>query len=277
MNEQVDWGYALFGKRDGFEIRATRGVLTEFQRPEAFDVLSQAIQLRLEEFRLFAQEEMLGFSCCWWNQHLYRFFSLYRYALDQYKRDGYTAVSLALKNGTANSSDVLQLLELLLAQGEEPLEPVAGAYMGSWLEVVPDRGKLAGPGSKQLAYIPLSGDSWEEKVALIAGWMEQDPASCPQIFASSSRQTFHSIDPAQVRLFTYNPFWEMEAPDLPGEAWEYEGHTPEKVRAEPTEPPPPDSLVYAYEQAGKNLWEPKKQRKGRLFNRIKELLLGSTS
>ena len=106
-------GFVAFGKRDGFELLFKGGNLDAFQAQEHIDLLSQIIQLKLEEIRIFPDAEILGAMHFKHQGNWYKVFTLYRYILDIYKRDGYYAGAVIIQNGTVHPSPLLSFLTLL--------------------------------------------------------------------------------------------------------------------------------------------------------------------
>ena len=96
-------GFVAFGKRDGFELLFKGGDLQAFQSQENIDILSKQIQLKLEEIRIFPGSEILGSIQFKHQGNWYKVFTLYRYTLDIYKRDGFYAGAVILQNSTVRA------------------------------------------------------------------------------------------------------------------------------------------------------------------------------
>jgi hypothetical protein len=111
-------GYGRFGKIDGFQWLDREGLLTDFQSPTSLTTLSRLLALRQESIRPFVGEDILGLTEMVHAGQKIRFVSLYRYALDQDKRDGYLAATIGFRQASAAPADITLALEALL-QGQD--------------------------------------------------------------------------------------------------------------------------------------------------------------
>ncbi|MCB0836923.1 MAG: hypothetical protein KDD99_09705 [Bacteroidetes bacterium] len=105
--------YLAFGKRDGFEVLFQSNDLEDFQTQEDLDMLYSLIQLKLEEIRIFPDSEILGAIQFKHHGNWYKVFTLYRYTLDIYKRDGYYAGAVVMKNSQVDADQLWEFLQNL--------------------------------------------------------------------------------------------------------------------------------------------------------------------
>lgn len=202
------WGVARFGKDDGFAMTEQLGALMDFDTLDAQAKLSHTLQLRQEEIRPFAGAEILGLTTLSHRRNFYRFLTLYRYSLDRYKRDGYTALTLALKNCRADSRDWLMTLRLLAREGATPADSGFPNDGHAPFTCKPDhvRGGATLPAS---IFIPLAEGSLDEESTLLDAWQQRLEAEYRYVYTSASPQVRASVDTRRITVWASNPFWRM--------------------------------------------------------------------
>ena len=260
MKSECGWGYAAFGKDDGFEIKQLEGVLKDLSSGDQLSRLSHAIQLRLEDIRIYPGDEMLG--CAYLNvgKDTYKIIGYYQYQLDQYKRDGYKAVAVAVRNGSASAADLAAVLQTLML---EHREMVGGyAHVSHWqlpqVELLEE--ELPLPRHQGVAYLPIFTVRIEEKEAFIEDFLAGHFHGYTQIFASANPLTLGSIDQAKVKVLLEAPYWSGESPEYV-KAYKESLHR-HRIQTESTrkytEEAPTNSLVYAFDRGSSNQWQSKK-------------------
>ena len=99
-----EWGLALFGKRDGFQIFWASSLCQYFRQTESWNKIVSLIQLPQESLRLAPGQELVGMSRVVIREEPFWLYTRYQYALDQYKRDGYKASLLACRQVASRST-----------------------------------------------------------------------------------------------------------------------------------------------------------------------------
>jgi hypothetical protein len=245
MYTHPNLGHARFGKRDGFEMMARTGVLRDFRTAEAQDYLFHALQLRQEEIRPFPGAEVLGLTSLYWQGHSYRCLTLYRYALDRYKRDGYRAVSLALRDAWSDPALLLDELRHLCELDQHHPDPER-AFRPGWRSY--ELPRPATPGRSEEGFVPLSEGSSAEQAALLEAWVDGLDREYQTLFASASAQVLASLDSRRIGVWAHNPYWH-QGPQLQPQQRE-----PVAARSQPQGLTPADSLIYAFESADEDRW-----------------------
>lgn len=247
MSTHYHWGVARFGKSDGFALTEQLGALLAFGSPGAQAQLSHALQLRQEEIRPHAGAEILGLTSLTHQRDHYRLLTLYQYRLDRYRRDGYTALTLALKNCRGDSRGWLKALRLLATPGSTPAHCGFDESGHPPFAIQPDaaRGCATLPTA---IFIPLAEGSLEEEVALLDAWQQQLEEEYQQLYASASPQVRATVDPRRISLWASNPFWRV-APQ-PVATVETTGRKPR----EQARPLRAHSLVHAHAADGEHQW-----------------------
>ncbi len=251
------WGSASFGKRDGFELLTIDGALKEFETRKQIETLSQALQLRLEDVRIFPDTEILGTTRLTQGDVHWQFFMLYRYTLDIYKRDGFYAGALGLKDAKADPQDVLFFLRRLTDQTKQRIrqEPLTVEIPQIKVDALP----LVSNGieRRKRGFIPFSTNDLSEQLAFIKATMNGELPQYHRLLGSQSRSVISSVDEYKYVRFRHHPFYEgetLEVEELPLTN-ETEKGTPEQRPALVKE-----SLVFAFEQAEENPWQKSKKR-----------------
>ncbi|MEM7658478.1 MAG: hypothetical protein AAF399_20290 [Bacteroidota bacterium] len=235
-------GYARFGKQDGFEWQDRGGILDlPFASPE-LQALSLRLALRQEAIRTFPNEEILACSHLILDGQLVRLISLYQYALDQYKRDGYRAATFAIQGGKLAAGEILTVLkELLAGQAWQPQR--------NFRTLVNHPPPLVQASSKEdhQAFVWLGGDM-NPSAVLEAYW--QDTFFLYQwVYASAGVQTMTHLDRRSVDVFGLPNEQVLEAEVVPA---------PE---SDPSAAPP-ESLIFAFESSNHQQWDSPPQRSG---------------
>lgn len=256
MPTQNHWGLARFGKRDGFELTEQLGALTAFDQPDTLARLSHALQLRQEEIRPFAGAEILGLTTLTHGGDLYRLLTLYRYGLDRYKRDGYTALTLALKNCQADSWGWLRALRLLAQPNRTPALCGFDESGQPPFRCQPDQLRRSAATATAI-FIPLRSDSLEEEARLLDAWQQQLVEEYQQVYASASPQVQASIDSRCIQIWSENPF-QVQSPVAQGATVTMHSAGRGEV-VQTVEAPTPDSLVHAFTAEEAERWQRKPQ------------------
>ncbi len=254
MKSQTLLGHARFGKRDGFEILAREGVLQDFRSPEAQTHLEKVLALRQEEIRLPFGSEILGLSCMNYRGRTYRLLTLYRYALDRYKRDGYRAVTLVLRDSWAEPQLLLEELRHLEELDLHHPNP-DHAFSSSWEPYAVATPENL-PGLAEV-FIPLAEGTPMELSALIAAWGGELCAEYQTLYASASPQVLHSIDSGRIAVWERNPYWKHVTLPQPVTA---HGPVPQPMDYPDEDVVPLDSLVHAYQVGSEDQWERKETK-----------------
>lgn len=254
-------GYARFGKLDGFQWLERSGIMDHFRSPEDISMLSQLLALRQEAIRIYAGEKILGLTHLSKDGHQYRFITSYSYKLDRYKRDGYMAVSLALREVKVKPADVLECLEQLeeAELGEVP-DQVLSAFrqkLMGW----PVAFACPSRPSQATAFVVLS--SWESCEQLLMAACEGMFQQYQWIYASAGSRTGQGLDTREVdvlRLSSPNKKVETEKLSVPDKA-------------------PAESLIYAFETRDSQWDKPKskstnKSKSGFGIHSLKKWLKG---
>jgi hypothetical protein len=255
MPTQYHWGLARFGKHDGFELTEQLGALTAFDRPDSLARLSHALQLRQEEIRPFAGAEILGLTTLLHRGDSYRLLTLYRYGLDRYKRDGYTALTLALRNCRADSWGWLRALRMLAQPGSNPAHSGFDDSGRPPFHCEPDslRQTMAHPTA---IFIPLNSSSLEEEAGLLDAWQKHLADEYQHLYASASPQVKASIDTRRIQIWAENPFstkpMMVQTASIATEV--EQGKQGRAIGA-----PKPDSLLQAYADEEPARWQRKPQ------------------
>jgi len=255
MPTQYHWGLARFGKHDGFELTEQLGALTAFDRPDALAQLSHALQLRQEEIRPYAGAEILGLTTLLYRGDQYRLLTLYRYGLDRYKRDGYTALTLALKNCRADSWGWLRALRMLAQPGSIPAHAGFDESGLPPFRCKPDTSQqpMAHPTA---IFIPLNSSSLEEEAALLDAWQRQLSGEYQHLYASASPQVKASIDARRIQIWAENPY---SAKPMVAQTTSVTTKVEQGSLVQTIEAPTPDSLVHAYAGEETERWQRKPQ------------------
>ncbi|RMG26146.1 MAG: hypothetical protein D6730_09685 [Bacteroidetes bacterium] len=251
-NQYEHWGWACFGKRDGFEVLATEGALRQFAAPGQQEVLTQAIQLRLEEVRIFPQTEILAFSRLQHQGAYWQFFMLYRYSLDAYKRDGYYAAALGLRQATAAPNALLLFLWQLCSQSRERMlgrPPITN--LPTFRPKPQALHTSVSPGTRQ-GFIPFATNSPSEQLAFVEACLAGKLPTFGRLLGAHSPQVTASVDTYSLKCFPHNPFYQAPPP-------------PHTIAPPYTSPQPPEeqkrprmlkkSVVDAYEQGSSGQWK----------------------
>ncbi len=248
-------GYATFGKRDGFEIFSIGGLLRHFQDEDGSNMLSQAIQLRLEDIRIYDQTEIWGFSRFFWKNNWIHIFLHYRYALDVYNRDGYHAAAIALREVWANENDIISCLRTAVDTITGPSTPRMG-FSVPWNHEMPHWPKYT---SSQQAFVSLP-DQGSRTPTLLYQLIRQDPYNqYNRVWASASARIRDNISDPEIHLIDAIGRDPDEIPDPAANT--YEENLPI------FHPDREDSLIYAYEDANNAFW--KKNSKESLQEELK--------
>jgi hypothetical protein len=242
------WGAARFGKHDGFELTEQLGALAAFDRADARSLLSHALQLRQEEIRPFEGAEILGMTTLSYQRDTYRLLTLYRYGLDRYKRDGYLALTLALKNCRGDSRGWLRALRMLAAPGSTPGQCGFDATGHPPFACQPERSQGRATSTTPI-FIPLNEGSFEEEVALLDAWQQQLEAEYQSIYASASAAVSASIDRRRIDVWASNPFGRRAIMPEPRRMAAVAANQSDHAYT-----PPPQSLIYAHEETTEHAW-----------------------
>jgi len=240
-------GHARFGKIDGFELLAFEGALRAFASPSGREVLSHALQLRQEEIRPFPGSEILSINMLEFEGHTYHLITLYRYALDRYKRDGYRAVTLALKDYWAHPGRLIQQLMHLQTLDKSHSSPERVFQPGISPQLSNQPPQLR-PG--KAVFIPMTTGKVGEMEVLLNAWPTDLSVSYGRVYASVSSEVTEQLDPAHMVILSHNPYCEQ--------VQETEGGIQESIAAsDSTFSVPQNSLVNAYAQEGEDYWQKK--------------------
>ncbi|MEM7375016.1 MAG: hypothetical protein AAF587_40860 [Bacteroidota bacterium] len=237
-------GYARFGKLDGFQWIEKTGIMGHFRRPEDVSTLSQALALRQEAIRMYAGEKILGLTHLTSHGHQYRFITSYSYRLDRYKRDGYMAVSLALKEIKVKARDILDCLEELekTDPGEADqtvLRPFSQKLVG-W----PVAFSCPSKQNQATAFVTLP--DWSSCEQLLAAACEGLFNQYQWIYASDGERTCQGVDTNEVDILRLSASGKKIEADIP------ETESLSKV--------PKNSLVYAFESGQEDQWGKQKSK-----------------
>lgn len=227
-------GLAQFGKFDGFEIKQLQGNLHAFQGSEAQQTLVQALQLRLEDFRIYDEADIWGFSLIHHQYDQYRCFSLYRYALDIYRRDGYQAVSMVIKNGILPAPTIHHTLHSLIQLPSSSPFQLSNSWEQEYMPAPP----LPHQVSHLPAFIPLHNG---RDKAVIQFWREMLTLSTMPyryFLASHGVRTLESLELGKCFLYRPQPVIEDQGREGMGKV-EY----------------PDTSLVHAFDQGEVARWK----------------------
>ncbi|MEM9985652.1 MAG: hypothetical protein AAF804_11230 [Bacteroidota bacterium] len=262
MYHHSNLGHIRFGKDDGFEVKACEGCLKAFRGAESRQRLYRALQLRQESIRLFPGSEIMTMLTLDLEGHQYRLVLLYRYALDQYQRDGYRAVGLAFKDSWTEASLLLDELRHLAELDQHHPKPDRAFQPNLATYPLPS---TESPGRRNLPlFIPMQEGSTAEKKALIEAWHHDLVQNYRSIWASASDEVRRSVDPANLVCWEQNPFWHqvIRPVELPKK--------PTSERRVNLSEVPEDSLIHAVEEEEMDTWiqkppKPKAPRKKRFF------------
>ncbi|MEO0896620.1 MAG: hypothetical protein AAFY71_09495 [Bacteroidota bacterium] len=265
------WGIAFFGKRDGFEILHISGALASLDPSQVEQPFSQAVQLKLEEIRIFENTEILGYSLLPLNGSIFYLYTLYVYHLDNYQRDGYRACTLALKDSWAPPAYILDFLK---------------GQMGGFLSgQVPDfqfpvhhiKPQLLPNPNEGVVFIPLFGEKKDEQVALLDALQQGKFELGTRFFASSSQQVQASTVGSQMMVYKENPFWVPRRVLAPETAVVLEGNALTPSSHHSLNEAPKDSLIYAVEEGEKDRWGKKAETHSSPGNkRINNIWIGTS-
>ncbi|MEL7192115.1 MAG: hypothetical protein AAFO96_06740 [Bacteroidota bacterium] len=190
-------GLARFGKFDGFEIKQLQGNLLKFQGEEAQQVLVQALQLRLEHLRIFEEAAIWGFSLIQHQDDQYRCFSLYRYTLDAYRRDGYQAISLVTKNGVLSAPTIHHALHSLIQLPSTSPLPISNTWEQEFMPAPPLPAHLP----HLPAFIPLGDATDRSAIQFLRGMITLTMMPYGYFFASHGERTMQSLEVGKFYLY----------------------------------------------------------------------------
>lgn len=245
-NQHPQWGWASFGKRDGFEWLSMNAALKAFESQK--ESLGTALQLRLEDVRIFPDTEIVGVTRLNQGDDCWQFFTLYRYTLDIYKRDGFYAGVVGLKNASAHPKDLLFYLRRLTDQTRQLIRKETLTVNLPELEARPLA--ISWEESTQKAFIPFGTTDLNEQLAFIKALMGGELPEYRQVLASNDLRVIRSVDGYKYKRLARHPFY--DAPALPV--------TPEAPQAltyeedEEREPIVRNSLVHAFEMDASGTW-----------------------
>ncbi|MEO1415399.1 MAG: hypothetical protein AAFW00_08975 [Bacteroidota bacterium] len=190
-------GLARFGKFDGFEIKQLQGNLLNFQGEEAQQSLVQALQLRLEHLRIFEEAVIWGFSLIHHQNDQYRCFSLYRYTLDAYRRDGYQAVSLVTKNGVLSAPTIHHALHSLIQLPSTSPLPISNTWEQEFMPAPPLPAQLP----HLPAFIPLVDATDRSAIQFLRGMITLTMMPYGYFLASHGERTLQSLERGKFFLY----------------------------------------------------------------------------
>lgn len=225
-----EWGLALFGKKDGFQIFWASSLCQYFRQTDSWNKIVSLIQLPQESLRLAPGQELVGMSRIVIREEPFWLYTRYQYALDQYKRDGYKASLLACRQSICEGEMAWQLLSEMMKTGREQLHPE------ELLQV------LSATDFRTEPFPPELSANWgiyylgeREDVSLAAFWDA----------AATGTLGNHERIMATQQAAVFNTLEEEVFQVLLG---------PEELKKE-AERVSHDSLVYAYEQGDSGMWQ----------------------
>jgi len=239
------WGYALFGKKDGFEVFQTAGLLHSLYQGGDREEVSNFLQLKLEEIRIFEDTCIYRLSQHTIHGQTLLLYSLFTYALDDYQRDGYRAVSLALQGLSLEAEDIRKFLDLMLHEGGQ--EDSFIRRLGDQMRPFSPESLVGHP-----SFIPLQTSSPAEANVLIEAWTRGQLEESPILYFSHSERVGASIQGRNIQCMDHNPFWQKASKAKPEKVLST-GNSSLFPRSK-IEDAPSDSLIFAYEEEGGDRW-----------------------
>lgn len=245
------WGWATFGKRDGFELLSIDGAIKEFEIQKQIERLSQALQLRLEDVRIFPESEILGTARLTQVNDHWQFYMLYRYTLDIYKRDGFYAGAIGLKDAKADPRELLMFLRRLTDQAKQrirketitvnlPALKIESAIISNGIE------------RRKQGFIPFATTDLSEQLAFIEKTMKGELPEYHRLLGSNDIEVMKTVDEYKYARFHQNPFYHVPLKINPFKP------NPIPIKEEPHEDHPPivkESVIHAFEQAEYDPWK----------------------
>lgn len=250
MMNNLNLGYAYFGKKDGFELFEIGGMLEKINRGSLREDLQTALQLKLEEIRIFEGSKVYRLSQFETVEGIINLFTAFSYALDDYQRDGFRATALALDNQEVGAQKIWDFIHLYPSHYKE-----ANELLNRLFSFVKNQ-KNVRSYKKSRAFIPLYTENEAEALTLIEAWLDGNFDQFGTLYFSSNEAVARSIRAKEIRVFDENPFWEgpvKEVETSPAES----GVTSGAYVRQKDGSVPGDSLVHAFESDQENRWDKK--------------------
>ncbi|MCI4666531.1 MAG: hypothetical protein MRZ79_00115 [Bacteroidia bacterium] len=247
MTSNLSWGYAHYGKKDGFELFEVEGLLGEINNSSKREDLHNALQLKLEEIRIFEGDLLYRLSQFESEEGTINLFTVFSYALDEYQRDGFLATTLALSEGSPEVQKLWDFIHLFpnhIGNGSEILKHYFPASSGEEnIHKLPNNG----------AFIPLYSSKPNEAMKVIEHWLAGDLNSYGTLYFTANKWVIESIRSNSVKVFDENPFWEKPEKELV-EIKNERLVTSKNRKSQNKKAAPANSLVHAFEDDQSNRW-----------------------
>lgn len=258
-------GYAYFGKKDGFELFEVGGLLEEINNSHLREEFQTALQLKLEEIRIFEGSKVYRLSQFETSNGPINLFTVFSYALDDYQRDGFRATCLAIDGSAIDPQKIWDFIHLYPSEIKEANELLARLFAFAQKE------KIVQSYQENRAFIPLYSNESAEVYQLIDAWLLGQLSSYATLYVSSDARVMHSIRSKGIRVFGENPFWEGKQEVSESVEVKDKENKQERKRFR-SDKAPADSLVHAFESDQGSRWDkkavPVKEKSSQKKNKI---------